>query len=422
MRGETYKRNIQRKQAAAPIFAVVSSSRPEIQRERTLVTDAATSEALERMLAFARRTLLLSFVCALLLACTSTFAGAASSATSPRIFSTSLTLTSFVASQTRSVKLIYKVPQPSKSFSYRLSLKKGSTWLPVKSATKKGNFKGQKTISVNELFAGKLIKVGYYRLQLSCAGAHKLLSFRIVPFSGHLTKKSFTVAAAKSIKLTYAFSKPSKSFAYQLKFKRGSKWRVVRSAKTVKKTKRLYLTGVKTKSLKSLFGRKAIALGSYRLKISSAYSSRLLNFKVIKSAKPAVSAGGSTGNGSGNGSATTTSVDFTIAGDVSGLEPGLTLPIELTLTNPNGVQIYVTKLTVSPSDNSSRAGCDRSNIEITQSNVSSTDPITVPAKGKVTLTSAPRAPQITFFNWVDVNQDACRNASFILTYSGSAHS
>ena len=383
------------------------------------MTEAASSEALERLLAFARRTLLLSFVCALLLACASTFADAASSATPSKKFSASLTWTTFVASQTRSVKLIYKFPKPSKSFSYRLSVKRGSAWLPVASVAKKGSFSGRKKMSVSKLFAGRTIKVGYYRLQLSCPGVRKLLSFRIVPFSGRLTKKSFTIAAARSIKLTYAFSKPSKSFAYQLSFKRGSKWQVVRSAKTVKKTKRLYLTGVRTASLKSLFGGKAIVLGSYRLKISSAYSSRLLNFKVIKSASPAVSAGGSTGSGSG--SAGTAGADFTITGGVSGLEPGLTLPITLTLSNPNSVRIYVTRLLVSVSANSTRLGCDKSNLEITQSDASSPDPITVPAKGKVTLTGAPLAPQITFLN-LPVNQDVCRNASFALTFSGSAHS
>ncbi|MGC9974333.1 MAG: hypothetical protein ABSC36_02930 [Gaiellaceae bacterium] len=422
MTGEIHKRNIQRKQAAASLLAVVSSSRPGLQRERPLFTEAADSEALERVLAFARRTLLLSFVCALLLACSSTFAGAASSATPSTKFSANLTLTSFVASQTPSVKLIYKFPRPTKSFTYRLSLKKGSAWLLVKSATKKGNFKAQATISVSKLFAGKLIKVGYYRLQISSAGTSKLLSFQIVPFAGYLTKKSFTVAQAKSIKLTYAFSKPSKSFAYKLALKQGSTLQVLHSAKTVKKTKSLYLTGIRTASLKSLFGGTAIVLGSYRLTISSAYSTRRLNFQVVKSAGPAISAGGSTGSGSGNGSASTAGADFTITGGVSGLEPGLTLPIALTLANPNSVQIYVTKLTVSVSSNSTRSGCDSSNLQLTQSDASSTNSIAVPAKGKVTLTSAPRAPQITFIDLPTVNQDACKNASFTLAYSGSAHS
>ncbi len=84
----------------------------------------------------------------------------------------------------------------------------------------------------------------------------------------------------------------------------------------------------------------------------------------------------------------------------SGLEPGLTLPIRLTLTNPNSSKIYVTRLTVSMSADSTPPGCDReTNFDpIIQSNATSTDPIEVPAKGKVTLTSAPRAPQLAFRN------------------------
>ena len=249
---------------------------------------------------------------------------------------------------------------------------------------------------------------------------HRLLVFTIVPFSGNLTKKSFTIAEAGSIKLTYGFSKPSKSFAYRLSIKQGSKWQFLNSAKTTKKTKRLYLTGVKTASLKKLFGGKSFALGTYHLGISSAYSTRQLNFKIVKSANPAASTGGS---GSGSGSGSTGGADFTISGGVGGLEPGLTLPIELTLTNPNNTKIYVTRLTVSMSADSTPAGCDRdTNFDpIIQSDASSTDPIAVPAKGKVTLTSAPRAPQVTLRN-LPTLQDVCKGKNFVLTFSGSAHS
>src|SRR5450759_722932 len=244
----------------------VSDISGDSRRRRLLTSEATTSEALEQMRTFARRALLLSLGCVLLLALTSTLVRAASSAT-PSKFSASLTVTAFVASQTRSVKLTTKFPKPSSSYSYRLGVKKGSAWLPVRSATKKGNFKSQAKISVSKLFAGKRVKVGYYRLQVSSAGAYKLLSFQIVPFSGYLTKKSFTIAEAKSIKLTYGFSKPSKSFAYRLLSKQGSKWQTLRRAKTVKKAKRLYLTGVRRAKLKSLFGKKPIKLGIYRLRI-----------------------------------------------------------------------------------------------------------------------------------------------------------
>jgi len=381
------------------------------------MTKATTSDGLDRMLAFARWTLILSLGCAMLLAFTSTLARAASSKVSAK-FSARLTATELVASQKKSIKLIYKLPAPNKSFTYRLSVKKGSKWLPVSSARKNGSPASEKRLSIGALFAGRTVKVGSYRIQLSCAGVKKSLAFRISPFAGYLTKKSFAVAEARSIKLTYAFSKPSKSFAYRLYLK-GSKAQLLSSATVVKKTKRLYLVGVKTASLRSLFGGKPFAVGSYQLKISSAYSTRQLNFTIVKSATPAASTGGS---GSGAGSGSTGGADFTISGGVSGLEPGLTLPVTLTLTNPNNTKIYVTHLAVSMAADSTPSGCFRdTNFRITQSSATSTDPIAVPAKGTVTLTSAPYAPQITFLN-LPTNQNVCKNASLALSYSGSANS
>jgi hypothetical protein len=116
-------------------------------------------------------------------------------------------------------------------------------------------------------------------------------------------------------------------------------------------------------------------------------------------------------------------LDFTISGGVSGLRPGVTAPIRLTLTNPNDVSIYVTQLSVTVAPDSTPAGCHTAdNIRLTQSNASATDPIVVPAGGAVNLTTAPRAPQITLLNLPNVNQDVCKGKTFTLTYSGSAHS
>jgi len=364
-----------------------------------------------RLLSLSLQTLLLALVCALALISSAALAGAASKAAPVSKFPARLTLPEFAISQSNTVKLIYKFPKPSKSFSYRLSVKKGSSWPTLKSVRQKGNFRGRKTMTVSKIFAGRWVKPGYYRLQLTCASGSTLLTFKVVPFSGNLTRnglgvKSFTLAQAGSIKFTYAFSKPSKSFAYQLTFQKGSKWQLIKRAKTVKKTKRLYFRGVRTVSLKSLFGRKAIVLGSYRLKISCAYSTRLLTFKVVKSAGPAITIAG-----------------FTITGGINGLALGQTKPIGLTLSNPHNVSIFVTQLNVTVSADSTPSGCaSASNLRITQSNASSENPIAVPAKGSVTLTSAPRAPQITFLNLPDVNQDVCKNKSFDLTFSGSAHS
>jgi hypothetical protein len=373
--------------------------------------DATTSEALERLRAFARRALLLGLVCALLLACTSTFAGAAPIATSTGKLSASLTLTEFAISQAKSVKLTYKFSKPSKSFSYRLSMKKGSSWPTLKSFQQKGTFRGQKTMPVSKIFAGKWIKAGYYRLELSSAGGRTVLNFKIVPFAGQLTKTSFTLSEAASIKFTYAFSKPSKNFSYQLQVKNGSAWQKLSSYKKIQTKKGLYFKGVRLATLESLFGKKPFALGSYRLYFACAYSNRVLNFGIVTGP-----------GGSGGGTGGSAGADFTITGSVTGLQPGLAKPIKLTLTNPNGDQIFVTRLTVAISADSTPPGCSSaSNIQITQSDASSDSPITVPGNGSVTLASAPHAPQIELLDqpW---NQDACKNASFTLTFSGSAHS
>jgi hypothetical protein len=132
---------------------------------------------------------------------------------------------------------------------------------------------------------------------------------------------------------------------------------------------------------------------------------------------------GPTAVGSGDDVAQTGGPAFKITGDVANLMPGVATAIPLTLTNPNDVPIYVTVLTVSMAADSTPAGCSSANnVQLTQSNASSADPITVPARGSVTLTSAPRAPKIMLLNLPGVNQDVCKNKSFALTYAGSARS
>jgi cytoskeletal protein RodZ len=127
--------------------------------------------------------------------------------------------------------------------------------------------------------------------------------------------------------------------------------------------------------------------------------------------------------GSGKDVAQAGGAGFNITGGVGNLMPGVDTAIRLTLTNPNGVPIYVTVLNVTIAADSTPVGCSSANnVQLTQSNASSADPITVPARGSVTLTSAPRAPKIMLLNLPGVNQDVCKNKSFALTYSGSASS
>jgi hypothetical protein len=131
---------------------------------------------------------------------------------------------------------------------------------------------------------------------------------------------------------------------------------------------------------------------------------------------------GTSGLGDGDGSTRLSAANFQISGSgADSLRPGVVTVIRLTITNPNGVPIYVTGLEVVVSNDP--AGCNsQTNLRIVQSNASSASPITVPARGTITLATAPRAPQVTLLNLPDVNQDACKSKAFILTYSGSAHS
>ncbi len=134
------------------------------------------------------------------------------------------------------------------------------------------------------------------------------------------------------------------------------------------------------------------------------------------------SGGGSTGSGGGS-TPIARPKGFIISGTPEGaLYPGgPALNIPLALFNPNPVPIYVTGLTVTVA--SSPEGCPaEENVRVTQSDASAEKPITVPANTAVTLPAqGVSAPSLQLLN-LPVNQNACQNATFPLTYSGSAHS
>jgi hypothetical protein len=112
------------------------------------------------------------------------------------------------------------------------------------------------------------------------------------------------------------------------------------------------------------------------------------------------------------------------AGGITGglLYPGAApQAIHITLANPNDVPIFVTSLSVTVP--SGPAGCDSAtNIRLVQSEVSSAAPIAIPAHGSIALPAQGHAaPSIQLVN-LPVNQDACQNARFPLSFTGSAHS
>jgi hypothetical protein len=113
---------------------------------------------------------------------------------------------------------------------------------------------------------------------------------------------------------------------------------------------------------------------------------------------------------------------FEISGHVVGLAPGLTKELAVTFTNPNTVQIYVTDLVVAIADESEPAGCPSTgNMTLHQATgITDTEPVTVPAGERVTVSSAPRAPSLSFRD-LDVSQDECKGVSFDLTFTGQAH-
>jgi len=115
---------------------------------------------------------------------------------------------------------------------------------------------------------------------------------------------------------------------------------------------------------------------------------------------------------------------FSIVADgiVGQLYPGAApAAIPLTLFNPADVPIFVTSLSVTVPGGP--PGCDPAvNVGVVQSDVSSVAPLVVPAYGSVTLPAQGRsAPTIQLLD-LPVNQDACRNVNFPLSFTGSAHS
>jgi hypothetical protein len=97
-------------------------------------------------------------------------------------------------------------------------------------------------------------------------------------------------------------------------------------------------------------------------------------------------------------------------------------PLAVTLVNPNGADVVASSLTVTLVPGTFPPGCSVNDFVLTQSNVSSANPITVPANGSVTLPDATHAPGVTrpTIQMLDNgNQNACANAHLTLNYSSN---
>jgi hypothetical protein len=121
---------------------------------------------------------------------------------------------------------------------------------------------------------------------------------------------------------------------------------------------------------------------------------------------------------------TSTGTPFTVTGDASGqLYPGgAARSIPAKIFNPNNVPITVTSMTVSVQRSSLPSGCVAASFKVTQSTMSSSRTVQVPANSSVTLSAqGVSAPSIALVD-THTNQDTCQNAQLTLVYSGSAHS
>jgi hypothetical protein len=119
---------------------------------------------------------------------------------------------------------------------------------------------------------------------------------------------------------------------------------------------------------------------------------------------------------------------FTISGDLSGaLAPGVSLPLDLQLTNPNNKPVSVGNLSVSIQEVRRTATavarglpCSGSDYAVTQ--YAGPYPLTVPTQSTRSLSQlgVPPAqrPQVSMVNR-PVNQDGCKGATVTLSYSGS---
>lgn len=115
---------------------------------------------------------------------------------------------------------------------------------------------------------------------------------------------------------------------------------------------------------------------------------------------------------------------FTISGDVpstSLLSPGVSFPLDLTLTNPNAQSISITNLSVSVgSVTGGSGGCTASDFTVTQ--FTGTYPLVVPAGAAQSLSSlgvsVSAMPRVGMLDRI-VSQDGCKGVRLALAYSGT---
>ena len=108
-------------------------------------------------------------------------------------------------------------------------------------------------------------------------------------------------------------------------------------------------------------------------------------------------------------------------GPIGSFSPGTSQYVNLSITNPNSFSITVTGVTATVSPTTSNASCV-GNTNLVQSQAF-TGPVTIPANSTKTLQQlgVPQSQwlQLTMPN-LGTNQDACKGATFQISYSGTA--
>jgi hypothetical protein len=111
-------------------------------------------------------------------------------------------------------------------------------------------------------------------------------------------------------------------------------------------------------------------------------------------------------------------VEFTITGDVTGLYPGVWVPIPVRITNPHNFTLLVESLGAAVS--TAPASCPTSNFEVAAWTATPGNAVAVPANASSFLVPAAKRPQILLENLPGSNQDACKGVTISLSYSGTA--
>lgn len=121
--------------------------------------------------------------------------------------------------------------------------------------------------------------------------------------------------------------------------------------------------------------------------------------------------------GTGTGSAATANTtvqDLTFAGSaITGLVPGTSQITTITFTNPNNFAVSYPAKTIAVSSVSGPTGCADNTVALLSGSASWAGAV-LPANGTATLPLT-----VSMADSLTVNQNACNNASFTITYSAS---